>query len=47
MKDELADMVIEQRAMIRKLIDNLDPEKREKHMQSLDNLYMNNKIPTD
>jgi hypothetical protein len=43
-KDELATIVLEQRNMIRKLIDDLEPDKREKHMQFLDDLYMNKDI---
>lgn len=40
-KDDLASIVLEQRNMIRKLIDELEPSKRESHMQYLDNLYTN------
>jgi hypothetical protein len=40
-KDHLGQMVLEQRNMIRKLIDDLEPSKREAHMQFLDDLYMN------
>ncbi len=39
-KDHLSLMVLEQRNMIRRLIDDLVPEKREAHMQFLDDLYM-------
>lgn len=47
MKDELVEIILEQRAMIKKLIYDLDSEKRQKHMQELDNLYMKNKISAD
>ncbi|MBH0171008.1 hypothetical protein [Fictibacillus sp. 18YEL24] len=40
-KNHLSLMVLEQRNMIRRLIDDLEPEKREAHMQFLDDLYMN------
>lgn len=40
-KDDLAKMVLEQRNMIRKLIDDLEPEKRDNHLNRLDDLYLN------
>lgn len=38
-RDNLAQMVLEQRNMIRKLIDDLEPSKREEHMRILDELF--------
>ncbi|PAQ15083.1 hypothetical protein CD798_08555 [Bacillaceae bacterium SAOS 7] len=40
-KDDLVEFVLQQRAMIRKLIDDLDEEKQENHIQALDDLYFN------
>ncbi|MEK5390223.1 hypothetical protein NSQ59_07535 [Margalitia sp. FSL K6-0131] len=39
-RDDLVTIVLEQRNMIRKLIDDLDPLKRDAHIDALDNLYM-------
>lgn len=40
-KEELAKMVLEQRNMIRKLIDDLEQDKRNIHLNYLDELYLN------
>jgi hypothetical protein len=39
-RDDLVTLVLEQRNMIRKLIDDLEPLKRDEHINTLDNLYM-------
>ncbi|ANC77168.1 hypothetical protein ABE65_010290 [Fictibacillus phosphorivorans] len=39
-RSDLSEIVLEQRAMIRKLIDDLEPSKRKEHLEYLDKLYM-------
>lgn len=43
-KDDLVQMILEQRNMIRKLIDDLDPIKQESHLNFLDDLYLNRNL---